>query len=129
MDTPDLDDEEKARRKRESVDWRNKNRFGNIFMFCASVFEIAVILLIMCVLFFATLLFMIKFCNLRTSATAQGTFQILSIVFFILGFIIGFKVYKKVVTWAIFKYGFDKKLPTHILDHYRKKSDVNQLGE
>ena len=97
----DLDEEAKKRRKAESVEWRNRKHFAGIFMLCATVFEILAAVVSMCVLFAITLFIMLKFFNLRTSPTAVSVFEILSIVIFIAGFYLGFKIYKAVAVWAI----------------------------
>jgi len=43
----DLDEEAKARRKKEQVEYRNKKRTSNIFMLAATAFEILETLILM----------------------------------------------------------------------------------
>ena len=125
----DLDEEAKKRRKAESVEWRNRKHFAGIFMLCATVFEILAAVVSMCVLFAITLFIMLKFFNLRTSPTAVSVFEILSIVIFIAGFYLGFKIYKAVAVWAIKNFNLAEKLPAEVVAHYQKKSKEEKEEE
>lgn len=125
MDTPDLDEEEKARRKAESVAYRNKKRYSSIFMLCASVFEILESLAIMFVMFFIAAFFIFKVFK-ATGPTGQVLFQVLMILIFISGLILGFLVYKKTITWVIKKYKLEDKLLDEVLLHYTKKDDLEE---
>ncbi len=125
MDTPDLDEEEKARRKAESIAYRNKKRYSSIFMLCASVFEILESLAIMFVMFFIAAFFIFRVFK-ATGPTGQVLFQVLMILIFISGLILGFLVYKKTVTWVIKKYKLEDKLLDEVLLHYTKKDDLEE---
>lgn len=128
MSTPDLDEEEKQNRKKMMVEWRNKKRFSNIFMFVASIFEIVETLILMLVAFILVSFVLIKICN-PDSMAVQIIYQGLSVVIFVGGLIGGFFIYKAVIRWVITKFDLKDKLTDEILFHYVKKSDEEAKEE
>ena len=93
MDMPDWEEEEKARRKKEIVEYRTKKTRSTIFMLCASVFEIAETLILMLGLFLLMSFILFRLCD-ESQQAVQIAFQILSIVVFIGSMILGFIIYK-----------------------------------
>lgn len=122
MDTPDLDEEEKARKKAEIVAYREKKRKSAMFMFAATVFEIIETLVIMVAAFLIVSFILLRVCN-PDSPTVQLVFQVMTVVIFLGSIVGGFLIYKKVMRWVIGKYNLDKVLSDEILYHYYKKSD------
>lgn len=130
MDYKDLDDEAKAKRKREQVAFRVKKRTSFRFMLLSSVFEIIETVLIMFVLFVLTSLLFFKVLKIDPAGGAGATvFQILLVLIFIAGMILGFIVYKKCARWYILKFNLKDKLNEEVLIHYFKEEEVQKFEE
>lgn len=118
----DYDEESKAKRKKEQIEFRNKKRTSSIFMFFATIFEIIETLLLI-ILAYIALVFIISRVFPADSKVAGTIFQIGTVVIFIGGMILGFLIYKKVVVFAIKKMKLEDKLSDDVLNHYIKKTD------
>ena len=120
MDMPDWEEEEKARRKKEIVEYRTKKTRSTIFMLCASVFEIAETLILMLGLFLLMSFILFRLCD-ESQQAVQIAFQILSIVVFI-----GNKKIKKNnnklnIKAIINKFNLKDKLTDDVVFHFKKK--------
>lgn len=118
----DYDEESKAKRKKEQIEFRNKKRTSNLFMFFATIFEIIETLLLI-ILLYVGLVVLISKLFAPDSQVAGTIFQIGTIVIFIGGMILGFIIYKKVVVFAIKKMKLEDKLSEEVLSHYIRKTD------
>ena len=118
----DYDQESKAKRKKEQIEFRNKKRTSSIFMFFATIFEIIETLLLI-ILAYIALVFIISRVFPADSKVAGTIFQIGTVVIFIGGMILGFLIYKKVVVFAIKKMKLEDKLSDDVLNHYIRKTD------
>lgn len=121
MDMQDLDEEEKARRKKDIVEYRTKKTKSTIFMICAAAFEIVETALIMLVLFLLVSFVLFR-CFNPQNPTIQVLFEVFSILIFIGSMFIGFLIYKKVMRWVIVKFKLEDVLLKDVLEHYIKKS-------
>ena len=119
MDMPDWEEEEKARRKKEIVEYRTKKTRSTIFMLCASVFEIAETLILMLGLFLLMSFILFRLCD-ESQQAVQIAFQILSIVVFIGSMILGFIIYKLTIRAIINKFNLKDKLTDDVVSHYIK---------
>lgn len=126
-DMEELDDEEKARRRKEQIEWRNKKRFSNIFMICATLFEIAETFIIIIALVVIALMIMTKTMT-PGSAAFSNVLGAAMIILSLGGLVIGFIIYKKVMGWVIKKYNLEDKLLDEIKMHYVKNSK-NEIEE
>lgn len=121
MNFEEIDEESREKRKKEVVEYRTKKRNSLLFMCAASVFEIVETILLMLVLF--VLFSFVIFKVLHLSPDVAGTvFGISSVVIFIGGMILGFLIYKRVITWIIEKFNMKDKLSNDVIMHYQKKS-------
>lgn len=119
MDTPDYDEEERLRRKKEAVEYRTKKTRSTIFMLCASVFEIVETLILMLALFILTAFILFRVCD-PNQHYVQVLFEVLSIVIFLGSMIGGFFIYKAVIRWVIKKFNLIEKLSDDVVSHYVK---------
>jgi len=119
MDTPDWEEQEKLRRRKETVEYRTKKTRSTIFMVCASVFEILETLLIMIALFLLVSFVLFKLFDPNLKAV-QIAFEVLSIVVFLGSMIGGFFVYKAVMKLVITKFNLKEKLSDDVISHYIK---------
>lgn len=119
MDMQDLDEEERARRKKEMVEYRTKKTRSTVFMLCASVFEIVETIVIMLALFLL-MSFIVFRVGDPNSRTVQIVFEVLSILIFIGSMVAGFFIYKFAVRAVITKFNLKDKLMNDVIEHYIK---------
>jgi hypothetical protein len=118
----DLDEQEKARRRKEEIEFRNKKRYSNLFLFFGSIFQIAISLLIILGLW---LLFAFIFFKV-IGAKNQYVFQGFTIIIFIGGLLLGFTIYKKLAQYIIEKKNLKEKLTNDVIKHYAKLTKEEQ---
>ena len=128
MSFEELDEKVKEQRKKDAVEYRNKKRFSNLFLFCGSLFEIVETLFIIIFLFITVSFFMFRVFG-ATGDIGQTVFSIMTIVVFFGGLFLGFFIYKRVMGWVIEKFKFEDKLSKEILDHYRKRTKEEKEAE
>jgi len=119
----DYDEESKAKRKKEQIEFRNKKRTSNTFMFFGTIFEIIETMAIIVILFILLAAILFKLLGLQNSQVGLTIFEIGTIVIFIGGMILGFIIYKKAIRFAIKKFNLEDKLTDEVLNHYVKKTD------
>ncbi len=124
----DLDEEAKARRRKEQIEYRNKKRFSNIFMIVATLFNIVETFAIIIALLVLGIFILTKTCNPETSAFSN-ILGVLVIVLSFGGLFLGFIVYKKVTGWFIKKFNLEDKLLDSIKIHYQKKTEEEKEAE
>lgn len=122
MENVDLDEEEKKRRKTESIKWRNEKRAANTFLFCMTLYEIIVTVIIIVILFLITAKITFTVGD-QDSVTVQKVFLTMLLVIFFGGLFLGFKVYKWTARGIIKHFDLDKKLPEDVLMHYTTKEE------
>lgn len=115
----DLDEKVREQRKKDAIEYQNKKRNSYIFMLCASLFEIVETVLLIVVLFVVFMFFMIRVFHIQGDA-ATIIFQVMTVIIFIGGLILGFIIYRKVVQWAIEKFNLSEKVNENVLVHYKK---------
>lgn len=118
----DYDEESKAKRRKEQIEFRNKKRTSNTFMFFATIFEIIETFLLIVILYIGWVLLIGKLFA-PDSQTAVTVFQIGTIIIFFGGMVLGFLIYKKVVVFAIKKMKLQDKLTDEVLNHYIKQTE------
>lgn len=126
MDYQELDEEEKARRKADVIKRRKLNKNSRLFMVGMSIFEIIVTLAIIIVLFLALAFVMFRLFK-ATGPAAQIVFEVLSIIIFIGGMVLGFFVYKAFAKWVIKKYNLYEKINKDVLEHYKSKEEQKKV--
>ena len=123
MEKEDLSEEEYNRRKAEVISSQKKRNFSNIFVLCASLFlivETMIILGILMIPLFAIFSHLIPRFN-NSTAIGMG-FAVSQMVFFVVGLILGFIIFRKVMNYIIRHYHLEDKLTQNVLSHYLKKT-------
>jgi len=128
MNYADMDEETKAKRKKEQVEFRTKKRNSFNFMLLSSLFEIVETVLIMFLMFVIAAFVIFKVFK-ATGPTGQLVFQIILVAIFLGGLVIGFLVYKKCIRWVIKKFNMEDKLNDDILIHYFKDEELKNRKE
>lgn len=125
MEYNDLDEEGKAKRKKEQVEFRNKRRLSRKFTILASLFEIVETLIIIFGLIILAAILAFSVFKIEEGSVGVNIFQISLIFIFIGGMVLGFIIYKKCVRFAIKKFKLMDKLEEGILIHYFKDEELN----
>ena len=131
MDMQDLDEAEKARRKKEQIEWRTKKNNSNMFMIITSLVQIVFTILVIALLITIASLIMFNVMNLDGEAI-QVAYPIVLIALFVVGVFFAFFFYKKLTCLVIKKMHLEDKLLDDVLEHYKiqKKSDKeNEIQE
>lgn len=129
MDYSEIDEEEKKRRKELAVMMRTKRKNSTIFMLVTTLIEIAVSLVAIIALFCISAFFIFKVFHAGDTKAGAVIFEILTIVSFIGGMIIGFILYKICARWLIKQFKLEDKLSDDVLMHYKKltKEEKEQM--
>ena len=117
MDYTEYDKAEQEKRKQDQIAYRNKKKYSSLFLFFASLFEIAETFLLIFAGIIIISFFMFKVFHLSPE-TYSTLFSILLIVNLVGGLILGFVIYKKAIIWFIKKRHLEEKLSEEIVDHY-----------
>lgn len=117
MDYTEYDKAEQEKRKQDQIAYRNKKKYSSMFLFIASLFEIAETFLLIFAGIIIISFFMFKVFHLSPE-TYSTLFSILLIVNLVGGLILGFVIYKKAIVWFIKKRHLEDKLSEEIVDHY-----------
>lgn len=123
MNMDNLDEQEKARRKQQQIEYRNKKRFSSLFLFIATIFEIIETILIILVLLIGAIAITSRFVDINTPLFSN-LLGVIIIVFSLGGLVLGFIIYKKAMGWAINKFNLKDKLLDDVTFHYIKPDDT-----
>lgn len=118
----EFDEEEKARRRKDQIEYRNKKRTSNIFMFFATIFEIIETFLVVGILLILSMFILSKIFAPQSEAFSNAL-GIVMIVMFFAGLVVGFMIYRRIITWVIKKWKLEDKLLDDVLVHYIKKTE------
>lgn len=119
MDYQELDEAEKERRKKEAVEFRNKKKNSNLFLFLGSIFEIVVSLIIILGLF---LFFLAVLSRILPANIFEKVYPITTLISFFGGLFLGFMIYRKLAQFIIEKYNLKDKITDEVYKHYAKLS-------
>lgn len=119
MDYQELDEAEKERRKKDAVEFRNKKKNSNLFLFLGSIFEIVVSLIIILGLF---LFFLAVLSRILPASIFEKVYPITTLISFFGGLFLGFMVYRKLAQFIIEKYNLKDKITDEVYKHYAKLS-------
>lgn len=126
MDYQELDEEERLRRKADVIKRRTMNKNSRLFMVGMSIFEIIVTLAIIIVLFLLLAVIVFRLFK-ATGPAAQIVFEVLSIIIFIGGMVLGFFIYKAFAKWVIKKFNLYEKINKDVLEHYKSKEEQKKV--
>lgn len=118
----ELDEEEKARRRKESIAWRNQKRTANTFLFLTTLLEIVVTVIIMVALFLIAAKITFS-CGDPNNINVQKVFLVLLLIIFFGSLVLGFIVYKWLSRIIIKKMHLEEKLPEDVMMHFRSKKE------
>lgn len=119
MKFEEVDEAEVARKKKESIAWRNKKRTTSLFTFAMSIVEIIVTLLVILGLFLLSAKIIFSF---GQDQLQQKIFFATCVVVFFGGMFIGFVLYKIIARASIKWFKLEDKLTDEALSHFKKQT-------
>ena len=111
---------EKEREKKAKIEYRKKKQFSAIFMTVACIVEIIETLIIMLLLLVGVAFLFTKVIHIE-GKVYDTIMTIFMILVFFGGLVLGFFIYKKLVTFVIKKFKLEDKLMEDVLVHYTKE--------
>ena len=124
----ELDEKEREKRKQDQIAYRKKQSTSNLFLFIGTICEIIISLAFVLLLFLISVVLLYRLLNLPENVTAI-VFNILLIVDFIGGLVLGFKVYKRIGRWVINKWELKDKLREDVLNQFKTAKEFKEYYE
>ena len=118
IENADLSPEEQERRKRDKIEFRNKQRASNIFVLSSTLIQIIETLIILCALLWADLMIMFKVIKINEES-GPTILQLSFFILFFVGLILGFFAYRFTMKFIVTKFDLSNKILDSTLDHYR----------
>ena len=118
IENADLSPEEQERRKRDKIEFRNKQRASNIFVLASTLIQIIETLIILCALLWADLMIMFKVIKIDNES-GPTILQLSFFILFFVGLILGFFAYRFTMKFIVTKFDLSNKILDSTLDHYR----------
>ena len=118
IENADLSPEEQERRKRDKIEFRNKQRASNIFVLASTLIQIIETLIILCALLWADLMIMFKVIKINDES-GPTILQLSFFILFFVGLILGFFAYRFTMKFIVTKFDLSNKILDSTLDHYR----------
>ena len=118
IENADLSPEEQERRKRDKIEFRNKQRASNIFVLSSTLIQIIETLIILCALLWADLMIMFKVIKINEES-GPTILQLSFFILFFVGLILGFFAYRFTMKFIVAKFDLSNKILGSTLDHYR----------
>ena len=118
IENADLSPEEQESRKRDKIEFRNKQRASNIFVLASTLIQIIETLIILCALLWADLMIMFKVIKINDES-GPTILQLSFFILFFVGLILGFFAYRFTMKFIVTKFDLSNKILDSTLDHYR----------
>ena len=118
IENADLSPEEQERRKRDKIEFRNKQRASNIFVLASTLIQIIETLIILCALLWADLMIMFKVIKIDNES-GPTILQLSFFILFFVGLILGFFAYRFTMKFIVTQFDLSNKILDSTLDHYR----------
>ena len=115
----EIDEKEKEKRKNDQIEYRNKQKTSNLFLFIGTICEILISLAFVFVYFVLSVLITTKI----PESAQQIVYNILLIVAFLGGLVSGFFVYKMLGRLVIRKMNLKDKLRDDVLNQFKTRSE------
>ncbi|MBP5603448.1 MAG: YrzE family protein [Treponema sp.] len=124
----ELDEKEREKRKQDQIAYRKKQTTSNTFLFLGTICEIIISLAFVLLLFLISVVLLYRILSLPEKVT-EIVFNILLIVSFIGGLVLGFKVYKRLGRWVINKWELKDKLREDVLNQFKTAKEFKEYYE
>lgn len=111
----ELDEKERERRKNDQIEYRNRQKTSNLFLFLGTVFEIVISMAFVLLYFIIAVVITSKL----PESAQQVTYNILMILAFLGGLVSGFFVYRFLGRLVIKKMKLEDKLREDVLNQFK----------
>lgn len=111
----ELDEKERERRKNDQIEYRNRQKTSNLFLFLGTVFEIVISMAFVLLYFIIAVVITSKL----PESAQQVTYNILMILAFLGGLVSGFFVYRFLGRLVIKKLKLEDKLREDVLNQFK----------
>ena len=111
----EFDEKERERRKNDQIDYRNKQKISNLFLFIGTVCEIIISFLFVIIFFILSVLIT----TIIPESAQSIVYNILLILSFVGGIALGFFVYRALGRLIIEKSNLKTKLREDILNQFK----------
>ena len=124
----ELDEKEREKRKQDQIAYRKKQTTSNTFLFLGTICEIIISLAFVLLLFLISVVLLYRILSLPEKVT-EIVFNILLIVSFIGGRVLGFKVTTRLGRWVINKWELKDKLREDVLNQFKTAKEFKEYYE
>ena len=111
----ELDEKEREKRKNDQIEYRNRQKTSNLFLFLGTVFEIVISMAFVLLYFIIAVVITSKL----PESAQQITYNILMILAFLGGLVSGFFVYRFLGRLVIKKMKLEDKLREDVLNQFK----------
>ena len=111
----ELDEKERQKRKNDQIEYRNRQKTSNLFLFLGTVFEIIISMAFVLLYFIIAVVITSKL----PESAQQVTYNILMILAFLGGLVSGFFVYRFLGRLVIKKMKLEDKLREDVLNQFK----------
>ena len=111
----ELDEKERQKRKNDQIEYRNRQKTSNLFLFLGTVFEIVISMAFVLLYFIIAVVITSKL----PESAQQVTYNILMILAFLGGLVSGFFVYRFLGRLVIKKLKLQDKLREDVLNQFK----------
>lgn len=111
----ELDEKEREKRKNDQIEYRNRQKTSNLFLFLGTVFEIVISMAFVLLYFIIAVVITSKL----PESAQQVTYNILMILAFLGGLVSGFFVYRFLGRLVIKKMKLEDKLREDVLNQFK----------
>ena len=111
----ELDEKERQKRKNDQIEYRNRQKTSNLFLFLGTVFEIVISMAFVLLYFIIAVVITSKL----PESVQQVTYNILMILAFLGGLVSGFFVYRFLGRLVIKKLKLEDKLREDVLNQFK----------
>lgn len=111
----ELDEKERQKRKNDQIEYRNRQKTSNLFLFLGTVFEIVISMAFVLLYFIIAVVITSKL----PESAQQVTYNILMILAFLGGLVSGFFVYRFLGRLVIKKMKLEDKLREDVLNQFK----------
>jgi hypothetical protein len=111
----ELDEKERQKRKNDQIEYRNRQKTSNLFLFLGTVFEIVISMAFVLLYFIIAVVITSKL----PESAQQVTYNILMILAFLGGLVSGFFVYRFLGRLVIKKLKLEDKLREDVLNQFK----------
>lgn len=111
----ELDEKERQKRKNDQIEYRNRQKTSNLFLFLGTVFEIVISMVFVLLYFIIAVVITSKL----PESAQQVTYNILMILAFLGGLVSGFFVYRFLGRLVIKKLKLEDKLREDVLNQFK----------